>query len=454
MLDLLAAGLGSECDVVTAESCEEALGRLGERKCDAVLTDLNMPDGNGLDLCRAVRARDPEAPIILVTAFGNMQSAIEAVRAGVFDFVTKPFELETIRRVVRRAVSRSGVEDETRLRGRAASAESQIHAMADELVVESPAMRAVLEMAERVAATDVTCLLTGESGVGKEVIARWIHARSARGTAPIVAVNCAAIPDALLESELFGHAKGAFTDARGARTGLLVEAGEGTVFLDELGELPRSMQAKLLRALQERTVRPVGRNHEVPFAARIIGATNKSLEGAVARGEFREDLYYRLNVLEIRIPPLRERTTDIRPLAERFLAKFTTSDQGPSLALSEDAVAVLTRYHWPGNVRELSNAIERAVALARGDRIRAGDLPPRVLASKSIATLERGLDPPMASEEAPLDTLDELERKHLARVLHSVGGNRSAAAQVLGIDRKTLYRKLNQHHARWMKAGR
>jgi two-component system response regulator HydG len=304
---------------------------------------------------------------------------------------------------------------------------------------DSPALRRVLHLIEQVAATEATVLVTGESGTGKELVARAIHDRSTRAEHSFVAVNCAAVPVNLLESELFGHARGAFTDARRARSGLFVHAASGTVFLDEIGEMPLDMQAKLLRALQERTVRPVGSDQEVPFEARVITATNRDLEADAADQRFRRDLYYRINVVQIHVPPLRERDGDVLVLAEHFLGRHAARLGKPLGPLGRDVASTLRSYDWPGNVRELENCIERAVALARGRHIAPDDLPERIRDSPCL-TAGAGERPAFAE----LITLAEMQRRYIRHVLAAVGGNKSRAAAILGIDRRSLYRRLDQ----------
>jgi two-component system response regulator HydG len=306
---------------------------------------------------------------------------------------------------------------------------------------ESPPMQALYDQLQRVAASDAAVLITGESGTGKELVARSIHRHSARHDGPFVAVNCAALSETLLESELFGHAKGAFTDARAERTGLLLEADGGTLFLDEMGDMPTSLQVKLLRALEERKLRPVGSNREVSFDIRLVSATHRDLETAVAEGRFREDLYYRINVIQLSLPPLRARGTDILLLAKHFVERFAERSGKPIKGISETAAEKLLAYPWPGNIRELRNVTERAVALTRYDRISSEDLPEKVREHRGRVMLIGGDDP------TELVTMEELERRYIHHVLDAVDGNRTLAAQILGFDRKTLYRKLKLEEA-------
>jgi two-component system response regulator HydG len=309
---------------------------------------------------------------------------------------------------------------------------------ADDIVGTSPPMLKVGELITRVAATETTVLITGESGTGKELVAKALHARSDRRDGPFVAINCAAMPESLLESELFGHVRGAFTDARSARLGLLVKASLGTLFLDEIAEMPSGMQAKLLRALQERTVRPVGGDQEQPFSARIIAATNRDLEAEVEEKRFREDLFYRINVVRIEVPPLRARGNDILQLAQHFLERYAARSRRAVVGMTHDAADRLSRYPWPGNVRELQNCIERAVTLAQSDRIGADDLPDKI---DDYSPGGMAID---ASNPVELLPMEEVERRHIRKVLEAVGGNKTLAAQILGFDRRTLYRKLGR----------
>lgn len=341
-----------------------------------------------------------------------------------------------------RAVRHGALHAEVRrLREEVAAARSG--ATAGSIIGESPAIREVLDLVERVASSDATILVTGESGTGKELVARALHDRSPRRDAPFVAVNCSAIPEALLESELFGHAKGAFTDAREARSGLFVRAGRGTLLLDEIGDLPSAMQPKLLRALQERAVRPVGSDSEVPFEARLVCATHKDLEAEVEAGRFRRDLFFGVNVIELRVPPLRTRGHDVLLLAQHFLAHYAARAGKPIEGLAPQTAERLLRYAWPGNVRELQNCLERAVALARTTQLLPDDLPERVSDQRSSHVLLT------ADEPADLVPLEEVERRYVLRVLEIVGGNKKLAAQVLGLDRSTLYRRLE----RWSGVG-
>ena len=418
---------------------DEALGWLGSSDADVVLTDLNMPGMNGLELCERIALNRPDVPVVVITAFGSMETAIAAIRAGAYDFVTKPFELDALGLVLERAVTHHRLRDEVRRLREVVEERTG----SDAVVGESPALKKAWELIHRIADSDTTVLITGESGTGKEVAARAIHERSRRQEAPFVPINLAAMPEALLESELFGHARGAFTDARSARTGLFVEANGGTLFLDEVGELPLALQPKLLRALQERKVRPVGGNAEVPFDVRIVAATNRDLEAAVEEGRFREDLFYRLNVVGLELPPLRARGNDVLLLAQRFLRQFADRSGKRVSGVSPQAAQRLLDYGWPGNVRELQNCIERAVALTRFEQLAVDDLPEKIQRYRATQLMPEGVD------ASSVVTLEELERRYILRVLGAMGGSRTLAARALGVDRKTLFRKLE----RWKQEG-
>ncbi|MDY7233191.1 sigma-54-dependent transcriptional regulator [Hyalangium rubrum] len=413
---------------------DEALERLGTEDFDVVLTDLQMPGMNGLALCERIALNRPDIPVVVVTAFGSLETAVAAMRVGAYDFITKPVDVDALVFVLERAVQHRALRQEVR-RLRQELGE---RAGMGELLGESPSLRQAYALIDRVADVDTTVLITGESGTGKEVAARALHTRGRRRTGPFVALNCAAMPEQLLESELFGHVKGAFTDARTPRTGLFVEATGGTLFLDEVGELPLALQPKLLRALQERKVRPVGGNEEVEFDARIVAATNRDLELAVAEGRFREDLYYRLNVINIELPPLRARGNDALLLSQRFIEHFAARTGKRVVGLSPAAAQRLLTYGWPGNVRELQNCIERAVALTSFEQLTVEDLPERIRNYSAPRVV------PEVADMSELVTLEEVERRYIQRVLEAVGGSRTLAARILGVDRKTLYRKLER----------
>ena len=400
-----------------------------------MLTDVRMPGTTGIQLCQQIAEQQPGLPVIVMTAFGSLESAVAALRAGAYDFVTKPVEMDLLAAALERAVKQRRLQRQIR-----ELAETIDHRLYfGEILGESPAMQRVYSQLAQLAPTDTSLLLTGESGTGKELVARSIHRQSRRAAFPFVAVNCGAIPETLLESELFGHAKGAFTDARQERQGLFARAQGGTLLLDEIGELPLGMQVKLLRALEERAVRPVGSDREVPFDARLISATNRDLNEAIQERRFREDLYYRINVVQIDLPPLRARGTDVLALAQHFLGTFAATLDKTVAAIHPAAAERLLTYPWPGNVRELRNVIERAVALSTGDQITVDVLPDKLRHHRARQIV---LD---ADDPATLVPLEQVENRYILHVLETVRGNRTHAAQILGLDRKTLYRKLKQY---------
>jgi two-component system response regulator HydG len=422
-------------EVTTRQSADEAFDLVNAQDFDAVITDLNMRGMNGIELCDRIVQNRRNLPVIVVTGFGSMETAVATLRAGASDFLTKPFNAEQLAFSVERALSHAALEREVDRLRKAAADRTQF----EQILGESAAMQRVFDMIERVAETDATVLVTGESGSGKELVARAIHHRSRRKGGPMVAINCAALPETLLESELFGHAKGAFTDAKTARKGLLLEASGGTLFLDELGEMPLGMQAKLLRALEDRKVRPVGGASEVEFDARIVAATNRDLESLVEEKRFREDLFYRVNVVHIDLPPLRSRGRDVLLLAQTFVERFAKRHGKQVTGITTEAMEKLLAYAWPGNVRELQNSIERAVTLARFAEVKVDDLPPKIRDYRSSDVLLAGADP------AELVTLEEVERRYIQRVMEAVAWNKTEATRVLGIDRSTLYRKLDRY---------
>ena len=416
----------------SAQTPARALELLATRPFDVVLTDLNMPTMSGTDLCRRITETVPHVPVVLVTAFGSIDSAVDAMRAGAYDFLTKPFDVDAVALVLRRAVEHRALRCEVDALRRVVDTSQRYGG----LLGTSQAMRDIYGVIERIADNDAPVLITGESGTGKEMVAREIHSRGRQSKGRFVAVNCAAMPEALLETELFGHVRGAFTDARERREGLLVTANGGTLLLDEIGDMPLGLQPKLLRALQERVVRPVGATEEVPFEARIIAATNRDLETAIEAGRFREDLFYRINVIQLELPPLRARGGDALALAQNFLGEAAVRNGKPVPGLTPEAAERLLAYDWPGNVRELRNCMERVVALMRGERVGVEDLPPKVRDYRSGHVLIAGDHP------HELQPLEEVERRYILRVVEACKGNKSQAARVLGIGRKTLYRRL------------
>jgi len=436
MRRLLVEDLGRRGYAATGrKEAEGALAELEQEAFDVVLTDLSLPGLSGLELCERVTANRPDVPVIVMTAFGSMETAIAAIRSGAYDFVTKPIDLDLLTVALERALRHRALTEKVRVLSQAIDQAGRF----GELVGHSEPMAALFEQLRRVATTEVSVLIAGETGTGKELIARGLHQASPRAGRSFVAVNCPALPETLLESELFGHKRGAFTDAREDRVGLFLEANRGTLFLDEVGELPLAFQPKLLRVLEERTVRPVGSNAETAVDVRILAATNRDLDAAVAEGRFREDLFYRLNVVQLRVPPLRTRATDILLLAQMFLERAAARSARPVTGLSEAAAEKLLEYSWPGNVRELRNAIERAVAMTRFERVAVEDLPEKIRAYRAPQLILGGQDP------GELATLEEIERRYILHVLDLSGGNRTMAARILGLDRKTISRKLARY---------
>ncbi len=413
-------------------SAASAMEYLKSSTADCLLTDVRMPGTGGIELCAQLTALYPNLPIIVMTAFGSMDTAVAALRSGAYDFLTKPLESDLMAAAIDRAIRHHQLQDTVRRLSETVDYNRHF----GELLGNSPAMQAIYAQLAQLAETDTSVLITGQSGTGKELVARSIHRRSRRASAPLVAVNCAALPETLLESELFGHTKGAFTDARGERKGLFVEANGGTLFLDEIGELPLSMQVKLLRVLEQRTVRPVGGDREIPIDVRLISATNRDLETAVEEHTFREDLFYRINVIQIELPPLRQRGSDILLIAQHYINDFASRMNKSVSGLDPSAAERLLNYTWPGNVRELRNVIERAVALTRADKVTLADLPAKIQEFRANQMLLAGDDP---TELVPLD---EIERRYIQHVLKATEGNQTQAARILGVDRKTLHRKL------------
>ncbi len=419
--------------VTTAGDGKEALQRLAEGDYAAVLTDLRMKEMQGIELLGEIRRLYTDTGVILMTAFGSVETAVEAMKHGASDYLVKPVKTDELVRVVKRVLREAALRREIARLRREVHKEYSFH----QILGKSKPMQAVFDLIRRVADSPTNVLITGESGTGKELVAKAIHYNSDRRHAPFVPVNCAAIPEALLESELFGHVKGAFTDAKMDKRGLFEEAHTGTLFLDEISELPIMLQAKLLRAIQEREIRRVGATKPIAVDVRIIAATNLNLAEEVRAKRFREDLYYRLNVIEIRLPPLRERREDIPLLVDAFLKKCAEARGKQVQGVSEAALALLVDYAWPGNVRELENVIERAVTLSRGDKIVPEDLPSAIQGARGE---RRILD---EAAERTL-SLEAMEKEYILRILEKTGGNKYQAAHILGIDRKTLYRKLGE----------
>jgi len=419
--------------VTTAGSGLEALKRLGEEDFAAVLTDLRMKGMQGLELLAEIKRASPEIGVILMTAFGSVETAVDAMKHGASDYLTKPVKKDDLVRVVERVLRETSLRREVGRLRREVHKEYSFH----QILGKSKAIQAVFDLIRRVADSPTNVLITGESGTGKELVAKAIHYNSDRKQAPFVPVNCAAIPEPLLESELFGHMRGAFTDAKMDKRGLFEEAQKGTLFLDEISELPLMLQAKILRAIQEREIRRVGANKPIMVDVRIIAATNLNLSEEVKAKRFRDDLYYRLNVIELKLPPLRDRREDIPLLVDAFLKKCAVSRGKEVKGVSESALAMLMDYAWPGNVRELENIIERAVTLTRGDKIVPEDLPAVIQGSRG----DRRVLDEAAERTLPLEAV---EKEYILKILEKMGGNKYQAAHALGIDRKTLYRKLGE----------
>jgi DNA-binding NtrC family response regulator len=421
-------------DVAVEHDGASALARHKQQRFDLTITDLMMPGMKGTELVARLKELDPDHPVLLITAFGTIESAVRAMQAGALNYITKPFHSDEILLHVRRALEHRNIREElerlrTEVRGRY---------QFSNLIGRSQAMQQVFDTVAQVSDLPANILIVGESGTGKELIARAIHFNSARASGPLVTLNCAAVPAALLESELFGYVRGAFTDAKRDRRGLFQEASGGTLFLDEIGEIAVNLQAKLLRAIEEKEVRPLGANKNETVDARLISATNRDLEQHVRDGNFRQDLYYRLNVIRIELPPLRRRTEDIPLLVEHFIRKFSLQARRKVEGIDNDALSALMSHRWPGNVRELEHTIERAVLLGRRATIGSEDLPPAMIGAA-------GSDAPLEKAVARGYTLHELERDYIRRVMEITKGNKTEAARILGVDRTTLYRKLEEY---------
>jgi DNA-binding NtrC family response regulator len=423
--------------VTMAGSGEEALKRLTEKDYAVVLTDLRMKGMQGLELLTQIKRDHSDINVILMTAFGSVETAVEAMKHGASDYLTKPVKKDELIRVVERVIREAALRREVSRLRREVRKEYSFY----QILGKSKSIQAVFDLIRRVADSPTNVLITGESGTGKELVAKAIHYNSDRKDAPFIPVNCAAIPEQLLESELFGHMRGAFTDAKMDKRGLFEEAQKGTLFLDEISELPLMLQAKILRAIQEKEIRRVGATKPISVDVRIIAATNLNLGEEVKSRRFREDLYYRLNVIELKLPPLRERREDIPLLVEAFLKKCGEVRGKEVKGVGEAALAMLMDYAWPGNVRELENVIERAVTLTRGEKISSDDLPAAVQGARG----DRRVLDEAAERTLPLH---ELEKEYIKKVLEKTGGNKYQAAHALGIDRKTLYRKLTEIEGR------
>jgi DNA-binding NtrC family response regulator len=438
MRDFLSESLVEEgYRVDVAAGGRAGIERVRQGGVDLVVTDVKMPDMDGLDMLAEIRAPagsdGPSPHVVVITAFGSIETAKRALKLGAHDYITKPFEIDDLLVTVEKAL------DERTLRREVARLRREVARpyRFENIIGKSTPMQDVFALIRRLSGSSANVLITGESGTGKELVARALHFNSPRAKRSFVAVNCAAIPDTLLESELFGYKRGAFTDARVDRPGMFVEADGGTIFLDEIGDLTPQLQAKLLRVLQERELRPLGAARPEKVDVRVLSATNRDLAQRMREGSFREDLFYRLNVIEVVLPPLRDRAEDVLPLAEHFLGEAAIRSGKQIRGFTQAALKILLAYPWPGNVRELENVIERAVALAEGEQLGPDDLPSQVRERRSTdvlaGALARGL------------TLAELEREYINRVLQAEGGNKTRAAQRLGLDRKTLYRKLEEY---------
>ncbi|MFZ0888495.1 MAG: sigma-54 dependent transcriptional regulator [Candidatus Binataceae bacterium] len=420
-------------EVLEADKAEAALQIFEKEKIDLAILDVNLGQGeSGLDLLGRMRDLDPELMAIILTAYASVESAVDALRKGAYDYLTKPFANDHLKAVVRNALSQRSLFHENRFLRRELREKYRF----ENIVGKSDAIERVFRILEKVARTDSSLLITGESGTGKELVARAIHFSSERANGRFLPINCGALPENLLESELFGYKRGAFTGAAQDKIGLLKAADKGTVLFDEIGELPLSLQVKLLRALQERECYPLGSNEPISFDVRVLCATNRDLEKEVKAARFREELLYRINVITVSLPPLRERKDDVALLANHFIRKYEKQLGREGMRFSKDAMRLLMSYWWPGNVRELENTVERAVILAETDVIHSHDLPDKLLTASGGGTTH--------FDTAGM-TLDELEREHIRRVLAKVEGDKVKAAQLLGIHLSTLYRKVQRY---------
>ncbi len=418
--------------VTTTGDSLEASKILKREEFDVLVTDLKMKGLKGLDLLEGVNKVAPMTPVIIITAFGTIESAIKAMKMGAYDYITKPFQMDEIVLTVRKALENRLLKKEVIRLRKEVESRYDFH----QLIGKSPSMQKIYDLIERISDSSSNVLITGESGTGKELVAKAIHYNGVRKEGPFVAINCAAIPETLLESELFGYKKGAFTDAKSDKKGLIFEANEGTLFLDEITEMPLTLQAKLLRVIEEREVRPLGDTNSYPIDVRIISTSNRDIASLIQQGRFREDLYYRLKVIDIEMPPLRERKEDIPILVQHFIHKFSKELKKAVSSVSEDALKILLNYFWPGNVRELENITQRAITLSQHEVILPDDLPASIIQKTDEKLFEKAMGEKF--------TLDQLEKEYIRRVLVETGGNKSKAAERLGLDRKTLYRKLEE----------
>lgn len=432
MCRMLSDVLGEEGFSVFATSDSlEASKLLKKEEFDVLITDLKMKGLKGLDLLEEANKEAPMTPVIIITAFGTVESAIKAMKMGAYDYITKPFQMDELLLTVKKAMESRLLKKEVIRLKKEVESRYDFH----QLIGKSPSMQKIYGIIERISDSSSNVLITGESGTGKELVAKAIHYSGMRKENSFVAINCAAIPETLLESELFGYKKGAFTDARSDKKGLFFEANEGTLFLDEITEMPFTLQAKLLRVIEDREVRPLGDTASYPIDVRIISTSNRDMESSIKQGQFREDLYYRLKVIDIDMPPLRERREDIPLLIQHFITRFSKEFKKKKISgVSEDTLRLLLNYSWPGNVRELENVIQRAMTLSQDEVILPEDLPASIFPKTDDQMFEKAIEKKL--------TLDQLEKEYIKKILIEMGGNKSRAAEILGLDRKTLYRKL------------
>lgn len=421
---------GEGFSVTTTGDSLEASKILKKEEFDVIVTDLRMKGLKGLDLLEKSKQVAPLTPVIIITAFGTIESAIQAMKMGAYDYITKPFQMDEIILTVKKALENRLLKKEVVRLKKEVESRYQFH----HLIGRSPSMQKIYDLIERISDTSSNVLITGESGTGKELVAKAIHYNGIRKEGPFIAVNCAAIPETLLESELFGYKKGAFTDAKTDKKGLVFEASEGTLFLDEITEMPLTLQAKWLRVIEGKEIRPLGDTNSYPVDVRVISTSNRDIKSLIQEGQFREDLYYRLKVIDIGLPPIRERREDIPLLVQHFINKFNKEMKKNISGVSENVLRILLSYSWPGNVRELENVIQRAITLSQHEVITPEDLPTSLIQEAEEKVVDKAL--------TKRYTLDQLEKEYIRRVLIEVGGNKSKAAEILGLDRKTLYRKL------------
>jgi DNA-binding NtrC family response regulator len=419
-------------DVETALNGQDALAKSAVGDLDLIISDIRMPGMDGLEFLERIKGNHQDVPVVLMTAFGSIEAAVESMKKGAYHYIAKPFKTEQLLSVVEAALR------ERKLQLEVAGLRQEItkEFSFSNIIGKSPVMQELFSLIRRVARTKSTVIIYGKSGTGKELVAKALHYNSPRADKTFVAFNCAAIPETLLETELFGHAKGAFTDARYAKRGLFVEADGGTLFLDEIGDMPVSIQGKLLRAIQEREIRPVGATTDIKIDVRLVAATHHDLQQLLKEGKIREDLYFRLNVVPINLPELKDRKEDIPPLVRHFIKKYAVENNQKPLNVSRETMRILMEYSWPGNVRELENVLERAAILTEGPMIQPENLPEGLRSA-----------PYASDEEIPISfSLENLEKKHIQDILNLTRGNQSEAAKILGIDRRTLYRKIKAYN--------